>query len=101
VRKKKPQTRMVKMKLPLDLIDAIELMAEDGDRHFHGMIVASLKWAAWAHGQGRGPDDETMEDMRIEASEENRRGYSKWNERLVAKRETRELKRLFELGERE
>jgi hypothetical protein len=49
------------MKIPLDLVDSIEQMAEDYDRDFHNTLLVSLLWAAWAHPDGRGPCEEMME----------------------------------------
>jgi hypothetical protein len=94
-KKEKPATRLVKMHLPLDLVDAIEVMAEDGRRTFHNMILSSLHWAAWAHSHGRGPDIEMFEDMLPDGSEPGLRGYAKWDERIRAKREIRALNQLF------
>jgi len=92
----KPATRLVQMQLPLDLVDAIEVMSEHGHRKFHNMILASLHWAAWAHSHGRGPDVEMMEDMLPDGSQPGRRGYAKWDERIRAKREIRALNQLLE-----
>jgi hypothetical protein len=100
-KKEKPATRLVQMQLPLDLVDAIEVMAEDGTRTFHNMILASLHWAAWAHSHGRGPDVEMFADMLDEVvlpGSQRGRGYAKWDERLRAKREIRALNQLFRRG---
>jgi hypothetical protein len=98
-KKEKPATRLVKMQLPLDLVDAIEVMAEDGQREFHNMILASLHWAAWAHSHGRGPDVEMTEDMLPMAGNQSVRGYKKWDERIRAKREIRALNQLLDAPE--
>ncbi len=101
-KREKPAKRLVKMKLPLDLVDAIEVMAEDGHRKFHNMILASLHWAAWAHSHGRGPDAEMIEDCTplppgwAAGESAPGRGYTKWDERIRAKREIRALNQLFE-----
>jgi hypothetical protein len=96
--RRKPAARLVSLQLPLDLIDAIELMAEDGHRKFHEMIRCSLEWAAWAHSHGRGPDVEMFADMLDEVvlpGSQRGRGYTKWDERLRAKREIRALNQLL------
>jgi hypothetical protein len=82
--------RLVKMKLELDLIDAIEVMAADLHRDFHNVIDIALRWAAWSHSRGRSPEREMMEQPG---------GFAKWDEKIRAKREMRELKRLYELGD--
>jgi hypothetical protein len=95
-KKEKPATRLVKMKLPLELVDAIEVMAEDGDTGLHNMILKSLKWAAWSHSHGRGPDVDMFADMLPgTANQPGQRGYAKWDERLRAKREIRALNQLY------
>jgi hypothetical protein len=96
-KKEKPATRLVNMQLPLDLVHAIEVMAEDGSRTFHNMILASLHWAAWAHSNGRGPDIEMFEDMLPvpPLCQPRERGYRKWDERIRAKREIRALNQLL------
>ena len=97
--RKKPKlpTRVVKMQLPLDLVQALEEMAAEGipPRKLHNMIVVSLMWACWAHSHGRGPDAEMMADMRPDVPREDRRGYRKWNEKIRERREIAELERLY------
>ncbi len=88
-KRKKPPARVVKMTLELDLIDAIDVMAADLHRDFHNTIDIALRWAAWAHSHGRSPEREIMREPH---------GFADWDEKIRAKRETRELKRLFELG---
>jgi hypothetical protein len=87
-----PTARVVQMKLEQDLIDAIEVMAADCHRKFHGMIDAALHWACWAHSHGRSPDREMV-------GHHHPGGYLDWDEKIRAKRETRELRRLYELRE--
>ena len=99
-KKPKPPTRVVKMQLPLDLVQALEEMAAQAPcpRTLHNMIVCSLTWAAWAHSHGRGPDAEMTADLHPDVPREHRRGYRKWNEKISGRREIRELERLYRLG---
>jgi hypothetical protein len=61
----KTKTRSIKLKLAVDLLDAVKEMGRDaqGDsgaapRNLHNMVECSLMWAVWAHSRGRGPDAE-------------------------------------------
>ena len=87
----KSRKRLIRMSLPVDLVEALEEMAESHDEMWgvtlHTMIRKSLKWAVWAHSHGRGPDAEMAGDG----------GYTKWNEKIRERREVAELKRLFTL----
>jgi hypothetical protein len=85
-RREKPPQRLIQMKFDLELAEAIEDMANGQQRSFHNMIDASLRWAVWAYSQGRGPDAEMMEDCASDNPAEQRRGYSKWNEKLRKRR---------------
>jgi hypothetical protein len=82
----KPRKRLIRMNIPEDLYEAIIEMAGDpddiGGRTLHNMIQCSLKWAVWAHSQGRGPDVEMLC---------SRRGYTKWNEKLRCRSNVIEL----------
>jgi hypothetical protein len=100
-KKPKPPTRTLKLTLDVELCDAIELMAQDSgtDRSFHNMTGAALKWAVWAHSHGRGPDIEMLEDCHPFSTPEESLGYTKWNDRLRAKREARDLEQLYKLGD--
>ena len=97
----KSPKRLIRMSLPVDLVDALEEMAESHDElwgvTFHTMIRKSLKWAVWVHSHGRGPDVEMMADCRPDVPITERRGYSKWNEKIRERREVAELERLFAL----
>ena len=48
-----------------------------------------LLWAVWAHSCGRSPYTEMMSQ---------RGGFTAWDAKIRARRETRELTRLYELG---
>jgi hypothetical protein len=80
------------MKLDLDLVDALEQTSEDLQRKFHSTIESSLRRAVWAHSNGRSPHEEMLTLPW---------GFADWGEKIRARRETRELKRLFDLGEGE
>lgn len=94
----KSPKRPIRMSLPADLVEALEEMAESHDEMWgvtlHTVIRKSLKWAVWAHSHGRGPDAEMMADCRPVSE---RRGYSKWDEKIRERREVTELERLFTL----
>ncbi len=87
----KSPKRLIRISLPVDLVEALDEMAESHDEMWgvslHTMIRKSLKWAVWAHSHGRGPDSEMAGDG----------GYTKWNEKIRELREVAELKRLFAL----
>jgi hypothetical protein len=87
-KKEKPPTRVVRMQFDLDLFDALELIREDLRRgDVADTIRVLLHWAAWAHSCGRDPFQEMM------AGEEH--GCADWDIRIRAKREARELEKLF------
>ena len=88
-RKEKPPARVVSMKLELDLVDAIEQMGEDLHYEIHGAIRIALFWAVWAHSCGRSPFTEMMKRPG---------GFTAWDEKIRARRETRELTRLYEIS---
>jgi hypothetical protein len=90
----KPPARVVNMKLPLDLVDAIEQMSEDLDRNFHNTITISLLWAVWAHSHGRTPAREIFDAP-------GPPGFDKWDVRIRARREIRELTHLYEISREE
>jgi hypothetical protein len=87
----KSPKRLISMSLPVDLVEALEEMAESHDKlwgvDLHTMIRKSLKWAVWAHSNRRGPDAEMAGEG----------GYTKWNEKIRERRDVAELKRLFTL----
>jgi len=93
--------RPIRISLPADLVEALEEMAESHDEMWgvtlHTMIRKSLKWAVWAHSHGRGPDAEMMVDCRPDVPVSERRGYSKWDEKIRECREVAELDHLFGL----
>lgn len=109
--------RTVHVKLPLELIDALQAMGRSCwplPRKLSNTIETALLWAIWAHSHGRGPDAEMT---RLEG------GYTQWNEniatverkrthaerikemlarpnkKLRARREIDDLERLFSLDE--
>ena len=83
-KQQKPPVRVVKMKLELDLIDAIEVMAKDSHRNFYNMIDAALRWACWSHSNGRSPDHEMCP-----RNGGPPRFFADWDEKIRAKREAR------------
>ena len=96
----KVSTRVIRMKLPVDLVEALTAMGQVkvGDhslthRKLHNVIACCLKYSVWAHTHGGGPDVEMM------PTPEDRRGYEKWDEKIREPREIAELERLFALGE--
>jgi hypothetical protein len=61
----KTKNRSIRLKLPVDLLDALREMGVDAKsggvgvpRNLKNMIECSLMWAVWAHSRGRGPDAE-------------------------------------------
>lgn len=100
IRLSKAKTRLVRMKLPVDLLDAVKEMGRDAirseigvSRNLPNMIECSLLWAVWAHSRGRGPDKEV-------GSLEH--GYATCEPILRASKERRQveyLEKLYRLGE--
>jgi hypothetical protein len=86
----KTPKRLVRIKLPVELLEALEEMGKwptgcnlaGVDRSLPSVIETSLKWAVWSWSNGRGPDWEMMADCQPGTPEGQRRGYSKWNEKL-------------------
>ncbi len=90
-KKEKPPPRVVRMQLELELFDALEVIREDLERRdVADTIRVLLKWACWAHSNGRNPALEMMDG--------EPHGFSDWNVRIRAKREARELESLYKLG---
>jgi hypothetical protein len=97
----KTKNRSIRLKLPVDLLDAIREMGLDAtcrgvgvSRSLKNMIECSLMWAVWAHSHGRGPDAEI-------GSLEH--GYNECDLVVRARRDRREveyLERLFRLSGR-
>jgi hypothetical protein len=65
IRLSKTKNRSIRLKLPVDLLDAVREMGLDAargeigvSRDLKNMIECSLMWAVWAHSRGRGPDKE-------------------------------------------
>lgn len=85
----KPKTRLVRMKLERELLASLNEMRGPCKRTLPNMIECCLRWAAWAHSKGRGPDREMMG--------KGKPGYHNWNRKLRAQREVRELEKLFRL----
>jgi hypothetical protein len=100
VRLSKTKTRSIKLKLPVDLLDAVKEMGRDAarsavgaSRDLRNMIECSLLWAVWAHSRGRGPDEEIW---RLE----NRYGECASIIRArQERREVEELETLYKLGD--
>jgi hypothetical protein len=89
--KEKPQKRLIRVQLELDLVDALEVIREDLIRRdIADTIRVLLEWAAWAHSCGRDPFGELLH------AEPN--GCADWNVRIRAAREARELESLYKLG---
>lgn len=98
----KTKNRLIRMKLPVDLLDAIKEMGREAtrsdisvERDLHNMIECSLMWAVWAHSRGRGPD---VEIGRLENQ------YGECDLIVRARRERREveyLEQLYRLSERQ
>ena len=96
----KTPMRVVRMRLPVDLIAALETMAAEvvlpisrqPYRTLQEMIQCSLKYAAWAYSHGRGPDAEMLPNKNDD------RGYPKWDEKFREPDEIAELERLYQLG---
>lgn len=89
---RKTGRRSIQISLPLELLDAIEMMRESYEHStVHSMAKVSLMFACWCWSHGRGPD--TMFD--------EEEGYGKWDEKfrgkLLAQIEVRELEAMFEL----
>jgi hypothetical protein len=80
----KTPKRVVRVKLPLELIEALEEMGRatvaagiiPAPRTLHNMIECSLQYAVWKYGKGTGPDAEML------PSRNDNRGYLKWNEKM-------------------
>jgi hypothetical protein len=84
-KKQKPPARVVKMKLDLDLVDALEEMARNctiikigapAPRKLPNMIDCALRYAVWKYSHGEGPEAEMQRLPQ---------GYLQWNENLRAK----------------
>jgi hypothetical protein len=67
-------------------------LGEDLAYDFHSAIKNALKWAVWAHSCGRSPYNEMMSQPG---------GFTDWDVKIRAKREIRELTRLYEIGGKE
>jgi hypothetical protein len=89
--------RLIRLRLPEDLVRAVEEMGRDSQcqevslpRGLQNMIEVSLMWAVWCHSRGRGPDTMARSD----------RGFAKWDENIRAvRREVKELAALYGLDE--
>jgi hypothetical protein len=74
-KKPKPPTRLVQMKLELELCEAIEETGQEGLREFHEMLACCLKYAVWKFANGGGPEEEMSP-----GNDFDHRGYPKWKE---------------------
>jgi len=100
VRLSKTKIRSIKLKLPVELLDAVKEMGCDAQRDsgaaprdLHNMVECSLMWAVWAHSRGRGPDAEIGRLAQ---------GYIECDAVVKARRERREveeLETLYKLGD--
>jgi hypothetical protein len=90
VSQEKSSKRLIRMKLPVELMEALEKMAGSSEET-DTIIGESLEWAVSAHHEGHGPDVE----MSALDPTGLCRGYGKWNEKIRERRDVAELERLF------
>ena len=89
--------RLIRLRLPRDLVRAVEEMGRDSrhddfpmPRSLYNTIEISLMWAVWCHSRGRGPETMACSD----------RGFAKWDENIRGvRREVEELEALYDLEE--
>jgi hypothetical protein len=103
VRLSKTKTRSIKLRLPVDLLDALTEMGRDAarvvrdsepgfKRDLKNMIECVLTWGVWSHSRGHSPDAQMLRQPN---------GYTECELILRARRERREveyLDRLYRLS---
>jgi hypothetical protein len=100
LRSEKSPKRVIRMTLPVALIEVIEEMGQQctiggplqitAPRTLHNMIKCALTWAAWSYTLGRNPDQEMLQQPG---------GYTCLDEKIRSSREIADLEKLYGLAD--
>jgi len=99
IRLSKTKNRTIKLKLPVDLLEALREMGRDAgrrlrdgelypERDLDNMVECCLLWAVWNHSRGHSPDEQMLRQPN---------GYSECELILRARQERREVEYLEDL----
>jgi hypothetical protein len=81
--------RLIRLRLPVDLIEAIEEIGAHSHRKTADAIEVALMWVARSYSHGRHPEMEMMF---------RKGGYTCWNQEIRKRREIEELENLFSMS---